>query len=102
MVESLMGFDGGHSGPRRLERAGGEEVRAGLPTVIEREPAPDEPGRLSVAFGDDRLRSDGMAVRHAPPGLDVSQPTSEVGHLRSPGHSIVRFPAVRGFELLLR
>ena len=101
VVEALVRLDDGRSRPRRVERAGGEEVRAGLPRVGEREAASDGTYRHAAGFRHDRLRADRVAVRLAPARLVVAQPASERGHLRPPRHPVLGLPAVRGLELLL-
>ena len=100
VVEALVRLDRGRSRPRRVERAGGEEVRAGLTGVVEREAAADGTRRLSFTRND-RLRSDRVAVRLTPPRLLVAQPPAELGHLRPTRHAVVGFPTVRGLEFPL-
>jgi hypothetical protein len=51
VIEALVRFDDGGSGPRRVECACGEEVRAGLSGVGELQPAPDESRRPTVGRG---------------------------------------------------
>src|SRR5919109_1598458 len=101
VIEALVRFGDGRSGPGRPERAGGEEGGAGFAGVGEREPTPDRTGSRPFTR-DDRLRSNRMALRLAPPRLVVAQTSTEVRHLRSPWDAVVGFPAMRGLELLPR
>ena len=100
VIETLVRFRRGRSGPRRLERAGGDEVRPGLAGVVEGKPTSDRPHRF-VGLRHDRLRTDRVPVSLAPLRLVEAQRSAELGHRRSPRHVVVRFPAVRSLELLL-
>ena len=51
VVEALVRLDERRSRPRSVERAGGDEVRARLARVLERQAAPDRPHRLPRARG---------------------------------------------------
>jgi hypothetical protein len=101
VVKALMRLDERGSGLCRLESAGGEEVRAGLSRVGERQAAPDEARRSTFGSRRDRLRTDRVPVSFTPLCLVVAQPPPELGQLRSPRDMIFGFPAVRGLELLL-
>src|SRR5262249_51175904 len=102
VIEALVRFRDGRSSPRRVERASGEEIRAGLSGISERETASNQTPQPAVRSWCDRLRTEGMPVRLPPPCLVVAQPSTEVRHLRSPRHAVVRFPAVHGLGLLAR
>jgi len=97
MIEALVRLDEGRSRPRRGEGAGGDEVRAGLARVGERQPAPDgrtvPPGR--GAIGCDPIGCPFFSR----PRLLLTQPATELGHLRPTRHAVVRFPAVGGLKL---
>src|SRR5207247_7549924 len=89
----------GDSGPRRVERRRGEEVRARFPSVVEREATPDWAGRGSRTR-DDRLRSHRVAFRLPPERLVVAKPLPELGHLGPSRYAVARFPGVGVLELL--
>ncbi len=98
VVEPLVALGARGSRSRRGESAGGEEVRAGLLRVGQRQAAADGAGRGSLAR-DDRLRSDRVPVRFAPAGLVEAEPPAEGRHLRAARGAVVGFPAVRGLQL---
>jgi hypothetical protein len=98
VIEALVRFDGGRARPRRVACGGGEEGRAGVARVLEREATPGRTGRRAFTR-DDRLRADRVPVRLAPLRLVVAQPPTEVGHLGPPRHAVDLLPAVRGFEV---
>src|SRR4051812_12952043 len=84
-------FDGG-------QRTVGDEVRAAVVCVRERDTAADETHRLAVVLRLDRLRADRMAVGLPPLRLVEPEPTSELRHLRPARNPVVGFPTVRCLE----
>src|SRR5207244_380196 len=82
-----------------VERGTGDEVRAGLAGEVERKVAPDKTGWLPFTRLD-RLRPDRVALRLPPPLRVEAQPSTELGHLRSPRYPVDRFPAVLCVERL--
>ncbi len=101
MIEALVRFDDGRAGPRRVKCACGEEVRAGLFGVGERQAAPNWSRRRTLGSRCDRLRADRVPVGFTPLRLVVAQRSTKLGQLRSPRHAVFGFPAMRGHELLL-
>ena len=101
VIEALVTFGDGRSGPRRVECARGQEVRAGLFGIGERKAAPDRSGRFTFGSRGDRLRTDRVSLRLTPPCLVVAQPPTELGQLRFPRHTVFGFPAMQGLELFL-
>ena len=95
VIEALMRFDEGRPCPCRTEGIRREQVRAGLVGVGERQTAADRSRRRTARSRCVRLRADGMSVRLAPLRLVVARSSAELGHLRSPRHAVVGFPAVR-------
>ena len=100
-VHALMRLFDRRPSLRRAESADGKEVRAGLSGVREREATSDEPHRPAIGLRRDRLRTDRVALSLTPLRLVVAEPSTKIGHLRSPRHAVVRLPAMRSLELLL-
>src|SRR5262245_9378098 len=99
MIEALVRLYERRSLPSRIERAGGDEGRACVMSVVERKQADRGAGWIYHAW-EDWLRPDRVASRLPPQRFVISQSTPEVGHLRSAGNVVLRLPAVQGFELL--
>src|SRR4029079_348831 len=78
-----------------------EQIRARLGGVCERQAAADGSCRRPAGPRCVGLRADGISVRLAPLRLVVAHSSAELGHLRSPRHAVVSFPAVRSLELFL-
>ena len=100
VVEALVRFGDGRPRPRRLQRVPIQEVRAGLPRVVERKTTPDQP-HPSTRLRRDRVRPDGMPSTLPPARLVIAHPPTKLRHPRPPRHPILGFPAVRGLKLLL-
>src|SRR5438128_579361 len=65
-------------------------------------PSDDDPrDRPAARLRRDRLRTDRVPLCLTPPRLVIAEPSTELGHLRSPRHPVVRLPAVRSLELFL-
>ena len=101
VIHGLVRLDRGRARPRRLQRSGSQEGRAGLARVVQWQAAADGPGG-PPRLRRDRLRPDGMPLRLAPERLLVAQRASELGHPGSAWDAILGLPAACGLELLLR
>src|ERR1700752_3476443 len=93
VIEALVRFDDRGASRRRLVRGGGEEGRARLAGVLEREATPGWPGRRACAR-DDRLGADRVPVRLPPPRLVETHAWPVVGHLLAPRYAVLGLPAV--------